>query len=159
MTDLAAEVYSARVQVNRLQDKLADLGGRKRTLEVRLSEMGDRVRLSGRRGLPPDIYRQICVEQGKLKKRILDIEREIQPLSREKRDWFAILDELEHRARAAGILPAGEDSSTLRGRIVEIRDRYLDFAEDQTRVNSMRVMAAEFANCLTQAMAASPDQT
>jgi hypothetical protein len=40
--------------------------------------------------------------------------------------------------------------SPIRKEIVYLCDKYLNFAEDQTRVNSMRIMAAQFANELTE---------
>lgn len=41
------------------------------------------------------------------------------------------------------------DRNAVEARIIGLRDRYLDFAQDGTRVSSMRRMAAEVADDLT----------
>lgn len=49
-------------------------------------------------------------------------------------------------------IPSVDPELSIRKSVTDIRDRWMNFAEDQTRVNSMRIMAAQFSRELTEVL-------
>jgi hypothetical protein len=95
-------------------------------------------------------YGAVCREQDKLKQRLSVLRKRAAKMKTEIRELEA------ERKRLVPYEPDPPQPSNLRierDDIVEMRDYYLDFAKDQTRVASMRAMAAEFAKKLNDLLA------
>ena len=124
------------------KETLDNLYMMKRELDAELASMNARVRSSGRRGLPHDEYKRLCTKQTETKKRILSVERLALKVKAELRK-ASLPDSLGSGLQAD---PSLVDS------IKRIRDRYLAFSQDATRVSSMRIMASQFAEELGGAL-------
>ena len=85
----------------------------------------------------------------------MEIELQGSPLKQELRD-VAALSTMSYAMRnqempAMVKIPADKlNNVLLRNLVIELRDKWIGFAEDQTRVNSMRVVAAQISRELTE---------
>lgn len=114
--------------------------------------------------LTPDEYRRICNKQQVLKKKIADAEFQLAPIKKRLVEIGAAMsieyeknknnEQMQERS-----IKVNNFESIPRDQIVATRDKWLSFAEDQTRVNSMRVMAAQFARELTEILAIGAQST
>lgn len=152
----AEEMALLRLQISELKTKKSELLIKKKPIEAELSQLAGRVHSSKthRTRLSPDEYRQICGRQSTLKRKLAEIEVAINPLSSEIRGLCAQEDILRASC-GMSVGGVGEQSSSegdLVARLSEIRDYWQQFAGDQTRVNSMRIMAAQFADEVTGAL-------
>lgn len=93
--------------------------------------------------------------QKKIKEQFVAIEKEREPLNQDLKRWYAMEDELRVKANL-GLTVDGVRHDTLvlespmKNKIIQLRNTHLQFAEDSTRISSMRLMAAQFANELTE---------
>lgn len=148
-TALANDAFAIGLEISRLRDEKSKLIAVKKDAEIILSELKGKLRET----LPMDQYRQYENRRNQKKKQIRGVEKRMDVLTSELSKWYAL--EAENRASLSvlGLVHADDGMITARmsleKNIEALRNRYLSFAEDQTRVNSMRVMAAEFANHLT----------
>mgnify|MGYP002132211759 FL=1 len=146
------QIALLRLQISELKTKKNALSLGRKPIEAELSQLAGRVRSANthKTRLTPEEYRQICGRQQKLKRKLAEIEVAINPLSSEIRRLCAEEDILRASC-GMSISGVGEQSSgdgDLAKRLADIRDRWQQFAGDQTRVSSMRVMAAQFADDL-----------
>lgn len=146
----AADYYAAMQEINALKDKQRALADKKRAMETELSVARNRIR-SAR--LSHDEYVGICRKQNQLRTEIIKVEQALTPIKSELRHWYAI----EAEMRVQVMMRHGhsgdfrvDENAPLVDKVIALRSVYLNFAEDHTRVNSMRMMAAEFANELTK---------
>lgn len=153
----AEEMALIRLQISELKTKKSELLIRKKPIEAELSQLAGRVHSSKthRTRLTPDEYRQICGRQATLKRKLAEIEVAINPLSSEIRALCAQEDILRASCgmTVGGVGERSSGDGDLVARLTEIRDYWQQFAGDQTRVNSMRIMAAQFADEVTGALA------
>ncbi len=155
---LSNDMYSVKTSIADLKDKLGSLGAEQVVLQQEMSKLTARVRESRFR-LPKEEYQHITRRQRKIAERIGELGNLREPLKAELRRWYAIEDEL--RAKLAGqmsmSLPDKVSNAhpSLLVEVKQLRDFYLSFAEDNTRVSSMRLMASQFANELTKLLATS----
>jgi predicted nucleic acid-binding Zn-ribbon protein len=149
--EIDAEIASIHARRTPLILAMQKLDAERTTLNGRVkSSNGHRTRLS------PEEYRQICNRQSVISRKKTEILNELAPLKTKLRD----LESLSTQFRAQmGILSPREQSiervDILRPSVVAIRDKWLGFAEDQTRVSSMRLMASQIARELTDLLALS----
>jgi hypothetical protein len=159
MTIESREIYAIKTQIADLKDRASELSLAKRKLETELQTLSNRVRKSSGL-LPGNEYKNICSRQIIVKKNILEIENKIAPIKSELRRWYAMEDEARVKAnlsftdnRSAPVTGnAGDKEDKFRHRIIELRNEYLNFSEDSTRINSMRLMSSQIANELTAAL-------
>ena len=108
----------------------------KKELELKNSELKSQVRTGGR--MHDVKYKRICDEQNLLRSDILKLERSISDLSNEIMKKSDLKNQLTAEFKK-------QQKSDLKSKLIEIRDFYINFASDKTRVASMRAMSAEFA--------------
>lgn len=82
-------------------------------------------------------YLRVCQEQENLKKEKRVIEKELHSFKQELRTLNRDLDMLTIEIKRTPVEKVETD-------LVSLRDKYADFASDQTRVSSTRIMAAKF---------------
>ncbi len=148
---------AVEAEILRVAEKRQVLIDAKKLHEGRLSDIAALV--SGR-WLPRDQYADLVQEQATLKRRIRECDAAIAKLKAEIRLWQHMAQECKLRGQAVAELSRAKNApeqSKVTDEIRTLRAKYLDFAEDQTRVNSMRVMAAQFANELTSVLASSTE--
>jgi chromosome segregation ATPase len=117
-------------EVDGMRDPLVD---RKTELQSELSVFNTEVR---GHSLHKDRYDEICRWQVVYKKEISDIDKKLLELRRERRKLNQEKDELS--------LDIKKVHSEAKEKLYEVRDRYMSFAADTTRVSSMRAMASKF---------------
>jgi len=134
-----------------------DLMAKKKPIELELSGLKSRVVSSNthKTRLSPEDYRAICNRQQVLKKKLMQIEMLGGPLKQELRDVAALISmsyamQNEEMPAMVKIPEDRLNNVLLRNLVIQLRDKWIGFAEDQTRVNSMRVMAAQFSRELTE---------
>lgn len=108
----------------------------KKVLELKNSDLNNKIRTSGR--MPDFKYKNICDEQSRIKKDILSIERAMSDISVEISKKSSLRDQLRLELK-------GLKRFDVKSQLVQLRDKYIAFASDKTRVSSMRAMSAEFA--------------
>lgn len=136
MTTLAPQVQEIERALNALALKRSRLAVEKTTHQAELSRLKDRVR--GSEGLPPEEYRAICRKQNEIKGRIVSIEADMATIRNEMREKEVLKSDvkLDHASGAMN----EESLASIRN----LRQKYMEFAADATRVSSMRQMAAQF---------------
>lgn len=147
MTDVPSELFSVKSEIANLKDQKAIHVDGKKKQEIRLGDATTRIRTAGR--LPQLDYNQLCNTQTDARKKIVEHERHISRINSELRRWYAHEDELRAKCAVSLPLPSPASQDGITSAIVALRNQYISFAEDPTRVNSMRLMAGTFAGELT----------
>lgn len=153
---LAEELYSAQIEVAQALRKRDHISTARAALQAKLAKVANEIRQKGR--LPPSEYRALCVRQEHLCSKLADLQAQLEPIKDEIRKWSAIENGIRAELLVSGnqiALPSASSDAIVR-RLSALRSYYLEFAEDQTRVNSMRLMAATFANELTDILDTRP---
>ena len=124
-----------------IEDEMADLElkkspliSRKQEIELELSNYNSRVR---GKFLPPNEYNEICQWQKALSQEKVDLEKKFTEIRNKK---IELTKERERIHLKMKTLPDSMTKDTL----LELRDKYMAFASDTTRVSSMRAMASKF---------------
>lgn len=131
---------SAEFLINELHKKRVELALQKRDIEIDLMALNKRVMSSTQR-LPPQEYKDICAKQIRLKQKAAEIEKQIIHVKTEIRDKSLLLESIRDHLRTNRDAP----SSPLKERLINLRNHYMEFASDATRVASLRTMASRFA--------------
>lgn len=149
------DIYEAANEIARSKEKSDQLSLQKRSIEQEIAQLTHRVRSAGGR-LPDEEYRGILKKQKRCREMMYEIEKQLVQLKAERRHWTNIETQMRLNAnlsREPSPIVFNEDADRLRKAVTGIRDIYLSFSEDPTRVNSMRLMAAQFAKELTEVLA------
>ena len=133
-TSLTAGVVDELAQIAAEKEQL---NATKRKCELELSGIKTKIRGSYGGGvrLSREQYISLCNRQHALKGQLFDICQKLKPLQERQRELGGVVD--------------SDAADTVATQLVEMRNRWIAFAEDHTRVNSMRMMAAQFARELT----------
>ena len=154
-----------REEIIVLKDKYDDLVLTKRRVETDLARARGMMKAqsSYMTRLPPAEYRMWQTREMRAKSDLLKIAEEMAPIKKriralyeeEERGRGELMDKLNNIQE---VMSSGQHSPAVE-EIARLRDKWLAFAEDQTRVNSMRVMAAQFSRELTDLLASKQDLT
>ncbi|WP_114752344.1 hypothetical protein [Pleomorphovibrio marinus] len=117
--------------INELKNTIEELALKRRDFAQQLSELKTKYRTRSTKYMNPKEYRKLCETQDRLKKNMNDLEKDIIILKKRKR---SIEESINHE-----VLP-----NDLEQKLKLLRDKYLDFSADSTRVSSMRTMASVF---------------
>jgi chromosome segregation ATPase len=123
-------------EIERLKKKKGDLSTAKTDIQTSLAEINSK--FVGR--LDNWTYEKLQKERAQLCRMQNEVERQIRPINDEIRSLSIEKDQCGEKSYY-GSKPTVES-------IVQIRDEYMAFAADKTRVGSMRQMAAEFVTKL-----------
>lgn len=145
-----------------LKRRQSDLVVKKKAIEMKLSGLKQRFFAINQKlaAAPPAEYFAISKRIGEFKvlatkmdQELSGLRAELRPYEEERRNAFdAALDRFEEGRDAITEKLTVSDvngGGRIIERLAELQTKYLAFAEDPTRVNSMRLMAAEFARELT----------
>lgn len=141
-------IFDLQMELADVEDKRANLLSEKRKFEAEMQGLNNRVRSSPGR-LPQAEYKAICKRQERVRSLIIETQEKLGPVNTEHRRVTAMIRALDEPVNKEKEPVVVANPARHVGRLVMLRNKYLQFAEDQTRVNSMRVMAAQFANELT----------
>lgn len=129
------------LSINRLVEQKELLVFQKREIELKNTVLNNQVRTGGR--MHDVKYKQICDKQSALRKDILEVERAISGISMEIMKKGTLKEQLRIEFKK-------QQPSDMKAMLIELRDHYIQFASDKTRVASMRAMGAEFAGKVEQ---------
>lgn len=123
-----------------LKSKKSSFVFQKTEAERKLGEIKNKIRGAGKH-LPSTEYSSLCKKQDALKKEKANAEEHIQSIQEDIQKKSLLKDEIKNEIsqRASKELP---------DTITALKDHYIQFAADKTRVSSMRAMAAEFVEKL-----------
>jgi hypothetical protein len=132
-------ILDVELAINTLVQQKEKLVFDKKEVDLKNSILNNQVRSGGK--IQDTKYKKICEEQNKLKKSGLQIERAISSISMEIIKKNGLKEQLKLEFKKHKNIETKE-------RLVQMRDYYINFASDKTRVASMRAMGAEFAEKL-----------
>lgn len=149
----ASNLLDIELQIQSIQKERQLLVLKRKEMDLELSDINRQFK-SGIRFEQAE-YKSKLKRQQAIKSEMFRLDAALRPLTEKLKEArvmrHAITIEIDSsRARLVYSSSEGKDSA-----LVSLRDKYLNFAEDHTRINSMRMMAAQFANELTSIMAAS----
>lgn len=124
-------------EIIQIQEKRQPLVDRKQEIETELAVLNNRVRVNG--NLSDDEFRGICELQNNLMQEKRKIDSSL----------LAIKSEMTRKNRERDLLYNKikySPKEVIEEKLIELRDKYTQFAADKTRVSSMRAMAAEFVS-------------
>lgn len=160
---MGADAIDSRTKILELREEVAQLQIEKRkgteeqkVLEEELHSLNARVRSVIHMGhrLPAMEYKRVCDRQGALKKKLARVQREATRRNARIADLNGQLHAMERESAEERGVPSAVrmELDALYGACANaesacetLRARYAAFASDMTRVSSMRVMAAKFA--------------
>ena len=149
MENFAEDIVTAAAEVEKLKSRADEVRKRKAKIENELQGINYRFKAKKTR-FDTDEYRGLIKRQMQLKVMLNDVITEIDPIKAEIRKWAML--ETEARARMYKDQPQITVSvdQGIKDKVIAIRNKYLEFSEDGTRISSMRLMASEIANDLTK---------
>lgn len=112
----------------------------KKRAEDELASIKNKIRGNGK-PLPPAEYQSLCKRQDAIKKEKTITEQEIAKIQTDIQKKSLLKDEIKNELKERA-------NTTLPDTLVSLRDYYMAFASDKTRVGSMRAMSSEFAEKL-----------
>lgn len=125
-----------------LENKKTDAANEKIKYQNELSELNFQVRGNGRKIIPQVKYDTICQKQAEVKRKMLVVDQYISELKKEITNKRILRDEVDLT------LNPNTNPDNILGNIISLRDKYVNFASDNTRVSSTRLMASRFAEDL-----------
>jgi len=90
--------------------------------------------------LPRHRYEAICVEQNKLKSKKILVESAIAEIKRQIKNKQLLRQQVQLDLESNAPKPIG-----VKLKLVELRDKYMAFSSDNTRIASTRAMASRFS--------------
>jgi hypothetical protein len=136
MDNLQQNIIDIEETINILIQQKEKLICDKREIELENSIINSQVRVGGR--FKDVEYKKICNQQNKLRKNSFKLERSISDLSIEIMKKSTLKEKLKLEFNS-------QKKIDVKLKLTELRDYYINFASDKTRVSSMRAMSAEFA--------------
>lgn len=128
--ELFASVYE-------LEKEKSELVNKKSQITSNLLKLKNTIRTRMQR-LPQNEYNSICKKQEILGQKQREIEKK--------------LSAIKVKLRQKDVLIHSNDNEPfdINLRIIELKNKYMDFSSDNTRVNSMRLLASQFAQELDE---------
>jgi len=121
------------------------LSTRKKQIELQLSQYKSRVR-NAPGNLPAKEYKSICRKQDEIKAEMFDIDNQITDINSQIYKKNSLHQEVAIHLKNGNINT--ENGGSVKSRLIKLRDHYLSFSADNTRVSSMRIMASQIAEQL-----------
>ena len=158
MSNAKIELANLSIESHELKIKQSYISAKVQKVQAELAQIKNRIRGSNSHTtrLSPDEYRQLCNRQTKLIKKQEELFEEGAPIRTRLREIGAMstLYYAEQNENAPNPeLENYKQLDGLRSALISTRKKWLEFSEDNTRVNSMRLMAAQFSRELTDILA------
>jgi hypothetical protein len=154
--DVASKIYKARREIDRLEDEKKSFVKRKAALNNHIAKMKEKEML-GEAQL--DYQRKVAGKRKTLKEIMDEVDKRLSEIKKEQKQWRALSMSLESAVlenirKFGSIYHDGISESAIADRLKNLRDKYMEFSADFTRVNSMRLMAAQFSDEITDILSA-----
>lgn len=137
MTD--KNVFDLERSINNLDEEKRRLTDLKRKLETDLGSLKNQLRVN--KNLPQKEYKSLCRKQEVLNSSVAKTQEEINCISIDIRKKITLKDEIKRELKMI-------DDSHIVIKLTELKNYYINFAADRSRISSMRAMSAEFAEKL-----------
>lgn len=131
-------------QVGELENSITELKSlksklslEKRQFEISISALSNRVRTANR--LPDREYKDICRKQHEIKEKILLIESQLIEITNNIRKKTTLKENINNELENINNNDPG-----IINKIKNLKNKYIEFSGDNTRVASMRLMASQF---------------
>jgi chromosome segregation ATPase len=141
---------SLREQLSDLEEERAGLIHQKKSIEQELAELVNEIRLCPR--MEPQKYKRFITRQNDAKRQMATVEGALAAIKAKKQRLHDLL-----AAVGSDASTKAEKAHSLRLQIVLLRDKYIEFGSDNTRVSSMRLMATQFAQDLELLLSATKE--
>ena len=135
------DLINVQKMINKLREDYDTIVERKKEIETRLSILNSKVRSSG--NMPPTEYKNICRNQSDIKQELVDLQPQINHIKHEIADKEIFKEEIYDYINK-------NKPKDIVAKLEALRDSYMEFASDQTRVGSTRVMASRFTEELQE---------
>lgn len=145
---MSETIESMKNQLADLQDEKTNLVGQKKTAEAEMSEINTLFRTVKR--FNPGQYQKILARQNDTKRLCTMLDSK---LSEVKAKIYRVNSLIGSCAQDESSKKDKKES--IRKDLVNLRDKYIEFGSDGTRVSSMRLMASNFAKELDSLLAKS----
>ncbi len=129
-------------EIDGLSIKKGELSVMKKQYELKLSMLKSKIRVTG--FLPQDEYEAIKDEQTKCKNETYKLDERILDINAQLKEKHSLIEEIRLVLKDQdniGAVPA----AVIYDQLVNIRDKYMEFSSDTTRVSSTRIMASKFS--------------
>ena len=129
-------------EINVLANKKGELSVMKKQYELKLGMLKSKIRIAG--VLPQDEYEAIKYEQIKCKNETYQIDERILAINDQIKEKNTLLEEIRVVLKDQdniGSAPA----KVVADQLINLRDKYMEFSSDTTRVSSTRIMASKFS--------------
>ena len=148
--DASARLKFVLREIFELREAKRRLGETRLALQGELSKITDQVRAGG--WMNDSRYRSIVNQQRLLKGKIAEVDPQIAELKR--KIHLLANEETEIRVALFGGGNSGkqEADTEIVSKLKTLRQKYVDFSSDSTRVASMRLMASKFAEELARVL-------
>lgn len=130
-------------EINQLTASKEPLVNKKKEIELELSELNNKIRVNG--FIDQNEYANICKRQDDLKRIKHGVEQQLLSLKQQVRNKQTEKDKLTIQGKKFS-------SSEIKQCLLGLREKYMSFASDTTRVSSMRAMASKFVEELQAAL-------
>jgi len=111
----------------------------KKGYELEVSVLKNKIRSGGR--MTDSKYNELCDQQNALKNTLFSIERAMNDLTNEIQNKNSLLDRLKNQIKTGG-------DTNIKKELINLKNHYISFSADRSRVSSMRAMGSEFAEKL-----------
>lgn len=132
-------IIDIELSINNLIQQKEKLIFDKKEIELKNSVINNQIRSGGR--MHEVKYKRLCDQQTKLKKDSFAVEKSISDLSIEIMKKSTLREQIKSELK-------NKKKIDVKEKLTEMRDYYINFAADKTRVSSIRAAAAEFAEKL-----------
>jgi len=133
-------VYDIERAITDLHEKKAELVNTKKELQNKLTTLTNKVRTNGRK-LNDVEYRKLCSQQEKTMQEVVKIDNEIILIKNDISRKSTLKQEIQSTFKS-------NENEDVVVSLTAIKDHYISFAADRSRISSMRAMASEFVEKL-----------
>lgn len=141
--DIKNNIFDLRDAILPLTMKKEELVLKKREMEVKMAIYNTRIRTSTKK-LPDSEYKSICRKQDKLRSDILEIEIQLNDLNNQIRKKEILIRNLNRE----GLENGNQNAKSILDEIHKLKNKYIEFSSDSSRISSMRLMASQFIDDL-----------
>lgn len=132
----AQHLLDIEASMNKLNAQKSKLSLDKKEIELKLSVVKNTIRSSGK--LSQYEYNNLCKDQNKYKADIINIEKALAEIQLEIRKKSELKETLRLDKKQQNV-------KEIKTNLISLRDKYMNFASDKSRISSMRVMSSTFA--------------
>lgn len=139
----AETLQALREQLNEIDEERVGLVMQKKAIES--EQAGITVEIRKNHQLPRDRFRKLLTRQGELNAAQSMIDGKLGEMSAAKRKLNSLIDQCKS-SDTSNQEAKNDRWQNTRDALIEMKDRYMDFSSDGTRVSSMRLMASKFVD-------------